>query len=293
MAVGVLSLMGSRVSASLKLFLLALSIVDDIGAILVIAVFYSEGISWSALGSAIGLLVTIVVLQRAQVRHTAVYVILGAGVWLAVFESGVHATIAGVALGLLTPATPFQPSGAVSDEARHVARSTSDDDRAGDGDAHHWLGLASLSREAVSPLDRFEHGLHPWTSYLIIPLFALANAGVDLGGGVIGDALTSRLTLGIVVGLVAGKVVGITAAAWAATRLGLAQLPHGTAWPQIVAVAAVAGIGFTVSLFIADLGFADPVLLDQAKVGVLTASLLAGVLGGVLLRTTGRETISP
>jgi len=282
-AVGVVAILGRHLPSSIRVFLLALAIVDDIGAILVIAIFYSTGISWAALGAATGLLALIVVLQRAQVRHIAVYVVLGSGVWLAVFVSGVHATIAGVVLGLLTPARPFQRPNIVSREARRVAGETEDDPELADRDAHHWLGLAAMARETISPLARLQHALHPWTSYVIVPLFALANAGVNLGGGAIGDALTSGITLGIVAGLVVGKIAGISFFAWVATRFGLARLPADARWVEVVGVSAVAGIGFTVSLFIAGLAFSEAELLAEAKVGILAGSIVAGSVGGLLL----------
>jgi NhaA family Na+:H+ antiporter len=288
-AVGVLALFGRGLPSSLRVFLLSLAIVDDIGAILVIAIFYSEGIVWPALATAGALIALIMLAQRANVRLTALYVALGVGTWLAVYVSGVHATIAGVALGLVTPALPFQKPGAVSERARRVADKTGDDAEHADADAHHWLGLATLSREAVSPLARMEHALHPWTSYVIIPLFALANAGVQLGGGAVGDALTSRVTLGIVLGLVMGKILGITLFSWGAVRLGVARLPSEVGWGQVTAVAAVAGIGFTVSLFIAALAFSDPGVLAAAKVGILGASIIAGGIGAALLAATRRR----
>jgi Na+:H+ antiporter, NhaA family len=292
-ALGVLALVARGLPSTLKLFVLSLAIVDDIGAIAVIALFYSEGISSAALGVAATLLAVIVVLQRIHVRWMVVYVVLGVAVWLAVFLSGVHATIAGVALGLLTPSRPFQRPGTVSDVARRVADETADDQEQADYNAAEWLTLARVSREAISPLARLEHLLHPWTSFLIIPLFALANAGVDLGGGAIGTALASPITLGIVVGLVAGKLVGITAFSWIAVRLGAARLPTGVTWPLIVGAATLAGIGFTVSLFIAQLAFTDEELLAAAKVGILAASLVAGILGAGILRAMGRRRSSP
>ncbi|HEX6261335.1 MAG TPA: Na+/H+ antiporter NhaA [Actinomycetota bacterium] len=288
-AVGVLALLGRGLPSSLRVFLLSLAIVDDIGAILVIAIFYSSGISWAWLALAAGFLVLIAAAQRVYVRFTAVYLILGVGTWLAVYLSGVHATIAGVALGLLTPAMPFQMPGPVSERARRVADRTADTVEHADEDAHHWLGLARLSREAVSPLARIEHALHPWTSYVIIPLFALANAGVELGGGAIGEAATSRVTLGVILGLVAGKILGITLFSWGAVRLGLARLPSGSGWTQVTAVSAVAGIGFTVSLFIASLAFTDPEILAAAKVGILAASIVAGAIGAALLAMSRRR----
>jgi Na+:H+ antiporter, NhaA family len=282
-ALGVLALVGRRLPAALKSFLLALAIVDDIGAILVIAVFYSGSIELLALLAAVGLLALILILQRLQVRWTVVYVLLGAGVWLATFQSGVHATIAGVALGLATPAVPFQRPKAVSREAHRIADDTVDDPDPPDADAHQWLQLADLTREAVSPLARAEHLLHPWTSYAIVPLFALANAGVFIGGTTLREALSSGVTLGVVAGLVVGKTIGVTVFTWVATRTGITRLPDGVRWRQLVGVAALAGIGFTVSLFITSLAFQRPELQDAAKVGLLAASLLAGLIGALLL----------
>jgi Na+:H+ antiporter, NhaA family len=288
-ALGVLALVGSRLPAALKSFLLALAIVDDIGAILVIAIFYSGSVEVLALLAAGALLALILILQRRHVRWTVVYVLLGVGVWLATFQSGVHATIAGVALGLVTPAVPFQRPKAVSLEAHRIADDTVDDPFPPDADAHQWLHLADLTREAVSPLARAEHLLHPWTSYLIVPLFALANAGVPITGSTLGEALSSGVTLGVVVGLVVGKIAGVTAFTWAATKTGITRLPDGVRWRHLVGVAALAGIGFTVSLFITSLAFQRPELQDAAKVGILAASLLAGLLGALLLFRSQRD----
>ena len=286
-ALGVLTLAARHAPAGLKPFLLTLAIVDDIGAILVIAIFYSTGISWSALGVAGALLAAIVALQRIHVRATPVYLVLGAGVWLAVLQSGVHPTIAGVVLGVLTPSMPFQRPRAVSEEAHRTADGTVDDPSPPDADSPQWLRLAELSREAVSPLARVEAALHPWTSALIVPLFALANAGVVLSVDAGRAAAASPVALGIVVGLVVGKVVGITLASLSAVRLGGLPLPAGVGTRQLVGVAAVAGIGFTVSLFVTDLAFGDPALADTAKIGILAASVLAGALGFALLRPMG------
>jgi len=288
-ALGVLAIAGRRLPPGLKLFLLALAIADDIGAIVVIAVFYSGGVAWQALAAAAGLIATIVVLQRAAVRATVIYVALGVGVWLATLQSGVHASIAGVVLGLLTPASPFQRARAVSDEARRVADETVDHPDPPDADAHHWLELTALAREAASPLARLEHLLHPWASFAIVPLFALANAGVRLSGRSVRSAGVSRITVGIVVGLVGGKIVGITLAAWGATKLKIARLPDGVGWREMVGVAALAGIGFTVSLFVAGLAFPVGAQLEHAKLGILGASLIAGVVGALLLVTAGRR----
>jgi Na+:H+ antiporter, NhaA family len=288
-ALGVLALVGRGLPAALKSFLLALAIVDDIGAILVIAIFYSGSISPAPLLAAVGLFALILVLQRLQVRWAAVYVLLGVGVWLATFQSGVHATIAGVALGLATPAVAFQRPKAVSLEAHRIADDTVDDPIPPDADAHHWLQLAGLTREAVSPLARLEHLLHPWTSYVVIPLFALANAGVSISSSSLREAVTSGVTLGVVAGLVVGKTVGVTVFTWMATRTGITRLPEGVGWSQLVGVAALAGIGFTVSLFITSLAFQTPAVQDAAKVGILAASLLAGLLGAFLLARSRRR----
>jgi len=285
-ALGVLTLAARRAPASLKPFLLTLAIVDDIGAILVIAIFYSEGVDMTALGVAGGLIVVIIALQRLDVRATLVYIALGVGVWIAFFESGVHPTIAGVILGLLTPSVPFQRPEAVSEEARRTAETTVDDPRPPDVDAPQWLRLAWLSREAVSPLARVEAALHPWTSYVIVPIFALANAGVVLTAEALRASATSRVTLGILIGLVVGKLVGISLASWLAVRSGVGRLPRGANWRQLVGAAAVAGIGFTVSLFIADLAFAEE-LLTEAKIGILYASVVAGTIGLLVLRAGG------
>lgn len=287
-ALGVLTIAARSAPPGLKPFLLTLAIIDDIGAILVIAIFYSEGIAWSWLTAAIVITVCLVALERIHVRWVPVYVALGLALWFTVFESGVHATIAGVVLGLLTPASPFHRPDYVSEEARRVADETIDDPSPPDADSEQWLHLAKLSREAVSPLARFEEGLHPWTSLVVIPLFALANAGIHLTWGLLRDAFTRPLTLGIIAGLVVGKLIGISGMTLLARRSRIGELPQGTHGGHVFGVASVAGIGFTVALFIADLAFTDPVLLDAAKTGILAASILAGVVGTFLLRRAGR-----
>jgi Na+:H+ antiporter, NhaA family len=283
-ALGVLTLAARRAPAGMKPFLLTLAIVDDIGAIAVIAIYYSGNVEYPALLVAAGLCVLMFGLQQIGVRWAFVYVVLGLVVWIAAYESGVHPTIAGVALGLLTPAVPFQRPRAVSDEAHRVADETVDDPQPPDADEHHWLTLASLSREAVSPLARVEGMLHPWTSNVIVPAFALANTGVRLTGESLSDAATSPIALGIVLGLVVGKLAGVFLATTAAVRLGIGRLPRGVAWRHVIALGAVAGIGFTVSIFIADLAFTARAQIDAARIGILAASVLAGVLGWILLR---------
>ncbi len=279
MAVGVISLLGSRIGSSLKLFLLALAIVDDIGAIAVIAIFYSDDIHLDALAAAAVIIVAVLVARRVGVRRIPVYIALGAGLWLALHEAGVHATITGVVLGLMAPTRPIRRREDVSDDKlRDVSTPET---------AHETVVLA---RESVSVVAWLEHLLHPWTSFVIVPLFALANAGVVLSASALSDALTSRVTYGVVAGLVVGKFVGISLFAWLAVRFKLGALPSGVGWSSIVAVAAVAGIGFTVSIFVTGLAFTDADLQDQAKIGILAASIMAGVLGTLLLRrATARQ----
>ncbi|MEO6121753.1 MAG: Na+/H+ antiporter NhaA, partial [Acidimicrobiales bacterium] len=262
-ALGVVALMGRRVPGPLKLFLLTLAIVDDIGAIVVIAVFYSSGIEPGPLAAAAGLIGLMGALRLARVRSLAPFVIIGVGVWFAVFESGVHATLAGVVLGLLAPARPETPEGLARDWAADLSDEPTPED---------LRTMTTLARSSTSVAERLQHGLHPWTSFLIVPLFALANAGVSVDRSALSDAGRSPVTLGIVAGLVIGKVVGISAFSWLAVRSGLGALPTGVRFAQVVAVAAVAGVGFTVSLFIADLAFVPVALQDEAKIGVLVAS---------------------
>jgi NhaA family Na+:H+ antiporter len=282
-AVGVLALVGRGLPSSIRLFLLTLAIVDDIGAILVIAIFYSGSVAPAALATAAGLLALMVLLRRIQVRSGPLYLLLGAGVWLAVFESGVHATLAGVALAFVTPAVAAQRPRAVSHEAHRIADETTDDPNPPDADASQWLHLAGLSREAVSPLARLEHALHPWTSFLIVPAFALANAGVRLSAAGLEKASALKVAVGVLAGLVVGKTVGISLGAYLGDRSRLARLPRGTSMSSVVGAGSLGGIGFTVSLFIANLAFEDATLLDAAKLGILVGSLVSAVLGSAIL----------
>src|SRR5688572_29664583 len=259
-ALGVLVLAARHAPSGLKPFILTLAIVDDIGAIIVIALFYASGVSILSLAAAAALCLLMLALRRVGVKATPVFLGLGGLVWLATYESGVHPAIAGVVLGFLAPAESYQRPRAVSAEARRTADLTMDDPEPPDADAAQWLRLASLSREAVSPLGRTEHALLPWTSFVIVPLFAFANAGVRLGGEQIADASASRVTLGVVLGLVVGKVVGISGAAALAVAVRVARLPAGVRLVHLIGASAVAGIGFTVSLFIAELAFDDEAL---------------------------------
>ncbi len=252
-AVAILAIAGDRVPANLKLFLLTLAIVDDIGAIVVIALFYSGTIGIGWLLGAVATILAILALQRLGVHRVLAYVVPACVLWVCVLESGIHATIAGVVLGLLMPARP--------------------------------LG----GRET---LEVVEARLHPWSSFVVVPLFALANAGVYLGGNRFEGAVDSRIAWGIMLGLVLGKPLGIVAATAIGRWLKLGRLPDGVSLIQVLAAGAAAGIGFTVSLFVADLSY-HGLALDHAKVAILVASATAGVLGFTLIRFTTRDRYAP
>lgn len=287
-SIGVLALVGRRTPASLKVFLLTLAIVDDIGAIVVIALFYSSGVALSWLCAAVGIVLAIVVLKRLEVRSLAPYVVLAIGLWVATLEAGVHATIAGVVLGLLTPARPLQrPSAVAEATAARLTDRHLDDDVEDERDETSMLEISALTAEAVSPVGRLERRLHPYTSFVVLPLFALANAGVDLTPDATGSSLTSPVALGIIVGLVIGKPLGILMAALLATKLLHASLPAHAGWVEVAGVGMLAGIGFTVSLFVTGLAFEGPLETD-AKLAILIASVIAGALGAgfLALRST-------
>jgi NhaA family Na+:H+ antiporter len=286
-ALGVLALLGSRVPPALKVLLLGIAVIDDIGAIIVIAVFYSSGVEWQWLGAAVLGLLAIIAIQRVHVRSLVPYVALGMFVWLATFESGIHATIAGVVLGLLTPARPFQRGDAVSEAAVQIAAATDDAIDDPDKDSREWQALAWLSRESVSPLTRLESSLHPWTAGFVLPLFALANVGIAFDLDSMRDAVTSSLAIGIACGLVLGKPVGIVLGAWIAVRSGLATLPDGIRWSHIVGIGSLAGIGFTMSLFVTMLAFSEPDLIKSATFAVLFASMIAAIVGVFVLLRAG------
>lgn len=286
-AVGIVALLGSRVPSGAKLFLLALAIADDIGAIAVIAVFYTDELNGAWLLFALLGFAIIYGAQRNGVVSIGFYWVVGIVVWFAVFESGVHATLAGVALGFLTPTKPHYSGAEYDRKARATLNLYSSDETtpvAREKLDHEVLALARVSRDSVSPLTRLEEGLHPWTSFLVVPLFALANAGINFGSIDVADAVTSPVALGVALGLVLGKVIGVTLFTWLALRLHLGVFPRGTGWSDIVGLAALAGVGFTVSLFITELAFSDPLLTDQAKIGIFIGSAVAGIAGYLLLR---------
>jgi NhaA family Na+:H+ antiporter len=287
-SIGILSLMGRRAPVGAKLFLLAVAIADDIGAIAVIAIFYTEDLFMGWLGAAVAGLVVIAFASRVGIRSMIFYGVAGFATWFFLLESGVHATLAGVALGFLTPALAMYSDAEYHQNTQRVLDRQKFDTAAPRSEERvnqDALEVSAIARESVPPLRRLEVALHPWSSFLVIPIFALANAGVSFAGVDILEAATHPVSVGVAVGLLVGKTFGISLFAFAAVRLGLGKLPHLTTWGHIVGVAAVAGIGFTVSLFVTGLAFTDGLLADRAKTGIFIGSTLAGLLGWLILRT--------
>ena len=294
-ALGVLAVLGSRVPLGLKIFVTALAIADDLLAIGVIAIFYAGDLSLPALGAAGVVMLLLVAANRLHVRMHLAYAALGIALWIAVHESGVHATIAGVLLAFTVPATTRIDGGSFVRRARELVDSFAaadhpEDVRRSDERQSALAELEDATEAIQTPLQRLEHNLHPWVAYLIVPLFALANAGVALGANA-GTALASPVAYGVLLGLLAGKQLGILGIAWAVVRLNWAELPSGVTWRHMWGAAWVAGIGFTMSLFIGELAFIDePGLLDVTKVAILAASVIAAVGGWIVLRGTDPET---
>ncbi|MEE7478589.1 Na+/H+ antiporter NhaA [Methylobacterium hispanicum] len=247
-ALGVLALLGSRAPVSLKVFLSAVAIVDDLGAVIIIALFYTGGLDLPMLAGAGLTLAALIALNRLGVTRLAPYLVLGAVLWFLVLRSGVHATVAGVLLALTVPIHPSP----------------------------------GRPEDPTSPLHRLEHALMPWVTYAIVPIFGFANAGVNLGG-LAPDALLHPVTLGVALGLFLGKQIGVFASVRLAVAAGLAQRPAGASWAQVYGVAILCGIGFTMSLFIGGLAFADAAHATETKLGVLAGSLLSGLVGAALL----------
>jgi NhaA family Na+:H+ antiporter len=293
-AVSVVTLAGKGVPLGAKVFLLTLAVADDIGAIVVIAVFYTGDLSLGWFAAALVGLMVILGMHRGDVQSLTPYLAVGAFIWLALLESGVHATLAGVALGLLTPAWPFRsPRHFPRDGRRLLDRiEAAYYDRVltqSEFEENEVLisEVSRLAMHSTSPLERLESRLAPWVTYLIVPVFALANAGVRFSGDAASGLLDDPVVLGVALGLVVGKAVGVTGATLLAVRSGLGRLPDGTSWRHVLGLAVCAGVGFTVALFVASISFPDdPVLADSARIGILLGSLVAGVVGFLLLRTT-------
>jgi len=291
-ALGILALLGKRAPLSLKIFLTAVAIVDDIGAVLVIALFYTDKIVWGSLAVAAVIFVVLMILSRMGVRKPLPYALLGIVLWVAFLKSGVHATVAGVLLAMTIPAsTVIDRKGFLERIRGYLDRFEEEGIR--DGSAFTTKkqrallqGIEDCTQGVEAPLQRLEHTLHPWVAFFIMPVFALANAGVDLRTDIVA-ALVNPVTLGIIVGLVVGKQVGITFMAWLVTRVGLSRKIAGVTWKQIYGASMLAGIGFTMSLFISNLAFSDPVMLTNAKVGILVASFISAGLGWLILSRNG------
>jgi NhaA family Na+:H+ antiporter len=291
-AVGVVSLLGRRVPLAAKIFLLTLAVADDIGAILVIAVFYTTDLSFQWLLVALGAIAFAAVMRRVDVQALAPYLMVGTVAWYALHESGVHATLVGVALGLLTPAWPLRSPLRYPEEVRHIVapmdaplgdRALTPDEF--EENEEHIAEVIRLSHLSSSPLGRLERALGPWVAFVIVPVFALANAGVQLSGDALSGITSDPVTLGVGLGLLVGKTVGVFGASFLAIKLGVARLPEGATFRHIFGLAMVAGVGFTVALFVTSISLTEPALIDSAKVGILAGSLIAGVLGYLMLRS--------
>ena len=285
-ALGVLSLLGRRIPFSVKIFLLALAIADDIGGIVVIAVFYTSNINFIAMGVAVLILAITYFFNRAGVRTINVYIVLGGLLWIAMHESGIHTTIGGVALGLMTPARHYYNPETFSDSAHDLAHRFSTARETGAEQVQETIlsQMEDLTKGTEAPLERIERALVRWVTFSIVPIFALANAGVHVSGDVANDAISSSVSHGVTLGLVFGKPIGIFLFTFVSVKLGICEMPRGATWAHILGVGLLGGIGFTVALLITDLGFREtPLLADEAKLGVLVASVIAAVLGVVFL----------
>ncbi len=288
-SLGVLALLGRRVPLALKVFVAAFAIADDIGAVLIIALFYSADIAWVNLAVGFGLLGVIGIAHQLHIRHPLIYAFLGIAVWLVFLKSGVHVTVAGVLVAALIPSRIRIDAGEFLTRCRALLDRFERSGEAGTAtptSMEQRAALAELettSKEVESPLDRMEENLHPWVTFVILPLFAFANAGVVLDEGLT-DALTDRVTLGVLFGLIVGKQVGITLFTWLAIKFRLVTMPSSLRWRQIYGAAWLGGIGFTMSIFVTGLAFGEGSFVSEAKIGILVASVLCGIGGWVVLR---------
>jgi Na+:H+ antiporter, NhaA family len=289
-ALGIMSLLGNRVPLSLKIFLTALAIADDIGAVLVIAFFYTSNISVITLGVGGLFLILLLSANYIGVRSTLFYGLVGiAGVWLAFLMSGVHATIAGVLAAFAIPArTKIDEEKFIQvleDQLREFHAIPPNDVTLLEPAQYKVIEkINRLTKAAGTPLQKLEHQLHPWISYLVMPLFALSNSGITLHADFLNDILSTNITLGVLLGLVVGKFIGVLIFCWVSVKMKIATLPEGVTWKQIIGVALLAGIGFTMSLFITTLAFKDAQLVTDAKLGIFIASIISGVVGYFVLK---------
>ena len=287
-ALGILALFGTRAPLGLKVFLTALAIADDMGAVLVIALFYTEEVKLLPLLIAGGAVVLISLAAQARLKRVGVYVVLILVVWLGVFASGVHATIAGIFLALVVPVrAQIDPRGFFKTAKRSMVRleasEVTQDSMVDDDEQFTALSdLSDATRAMMPPGIVLERYLHIGQAFFILPLFVFFNAGVSIGGNLL-EILTDRVSLGVILGLVLGKQIGVLLFSWLAVKSGRVPLPAGVNWAQMWGVSCLAGVGFTMSIFIGELAFKDPAMVDEAKVGILVASLIAGILGYVVL----------
>lgn len=294
-AVGVMVLLGNRIPKTLLTFLVALAIVDDLGGVLVIAIFYTEQITLDALALAALFFGILVLFNRAGIRHPAPYFLIGLLMWLAMLKSGVHATLAGVLTALTIPSRPKFEPGRFSELVRQLMDKFDLSHRPGESIMRNEEQRSILQtlengvHLVETPLQRLEHSMHLWVAFLIIPIFALANAGIPIAFDKLGESLTHPVTLGVIAGLMMGKIIGIAGFSWIAIKLGFGSLPEGTHFNQIIGVGILGGIGFTMSIFIAELAFVGQAEnLLMAKTGILFASVLAGCLGYLWLLKTSK-----
>ena len=290
-ALGVLALLGRRVPAELRVFLLGLAVVDDLGAIAIIATFYTDMIDWTNLGLGLGLFAVMAGCIRLGVRSLGFYLILCVVMWQYFLESGIHATLMGVMVAAIVPAEPYlhrRDYAAAVDDLLHdyrLAMANNDEEKA----QAVVEQIEMLSRGTEGPMERLERIVHPWVSFVVLPLFALANAGIVFTADTLSEAASSRVTLGVAAGLLIGNPLGVLGMTWLAVRLGIGQLPSGVAWRHVLGAGFLAGIGFTVAIFVSSIAFDDPAVVDQAKMGVFAASLVAGATGYLFLRLSGRR----
>ena len=298
-ALGVLAVLGSRIPDALKVFLVALAIVDDLGALMVIAIFYTAAIDWRGVALITALLLALWVANRMGARRGSIYLLLGLGLWVGFFMSGLHATLAGVLTALLVPARVKIVPGALPRVIRRgadniEAQALDDEPDAMDPDRVAIIGALGGSLDAATaPLQRFEHMVQPWVTYAILPAFGLFNAGVAIDAEVL-RALPTAVPLGIMFGLVLGKSVGIGLASWLAVKTGVAALPEGSTWRHLIGTAFLAGIGFTMALFISGLAFAGTHFEREAQLAILIGSLLAAAIGiAILLSSKAAQAHTP
>jgi NhaA family Na+:H+ antiporter len=295
--IGLMALLGSSVPLNLKIFITALAIADDIGAVLVIAFFYTSELSMTALLIAAGIFILLIIVNRLGVKNLLVYIILGLALWLAFLKSGIHATVAGVLLAFIVPAASRYNTRDFLVNSKELIEEFDNTGTEGpnvlasEERQNIVLTLESTCRKVLTPLQRFEHSLNPWVSFFIMPVFALANAGVLLQNDFF-KALADEISLGIIGGLFIGKQIGIFIFSWLAVKLNIASLPSKVNWKQIYGAGILAGIGFTMSLFITNLAFTSEELSNIAKVGILAASLISGITGYLILRFTGEKRIT-